>query len=292
MDSHKTDFFIIGAMKAGTTTLNDYLSLHPKIQISEPKEPGYFSRDERFNKGIEWYKAHFQKGKSLDTLLCDASTCYSRNLTFPNTIERLYEHNPDAKFIYVIREPVQRAISHYKHRMEENRINNLPIINMSDFLKNDIEILEAGNYNLQMDLYLRYFKLDQFLIIDFEDLITNPKFILGEVCDFLGVDIITPSLVHANESGKELARNNAISFIRRIRHLPILSAVVDLLPSNARTAALNQIVVSFERSYFGKYIKRAHSNNLPEITTENRAYLHQYYADLPKIKNYKCPKEK
>jgi hypothetical protein len=105
----KVDFFIIGAQKCGTTSLHHYLSLHPALCGSQSKELDYFSYDALFEKGEEWYLSNF-KNYRKDQLLFESSPDYCY---LPNIPERIYRYNPNAKFIFLVRNPVDRAISAY-----------------------------------------------------------------------------------------------------------------------------------------------------------------------------------
>ncbi|MGZ8918140.1 MAG: sulfotransferase family protein [Methylobacter sp.] len=101
------NFMIIGAQKAGTTALYEYLSRHPQIQPTKVKELHYFNCEARYKNGIEFYRSFFQ----LDTeskLLFDASPGYLNNANAP---KRIYAHNPNVKIIILLRDPVERAYS-------------------------------------------------------------------------------------------------------------------------------------------------------------------------------------
>jgi hypothetical protein len=274
--SHTTDFFIIGAMKTGSTTLYDYLQGHANIALCSPKEPGFFSRDERFLNGEKWYASLFEK-KGDDCLYGDASTCYSRNLTYPNTIKRIHQHNPRAKFIYVVRDPVQRAISHYKHRMEESRLNGLSIIPLSALITNDNELLEAGDYAMQLEKYLEFFTKDQFLILTFHELTQTPLIALKKLSQFLGVNITATAPIRANPSGIVYQKNTLKNILRSIRNLPIIASVADILPAKSKSMIMDFLVRFTSNSFIGRKISRIHTQNLPKIRDEDLAFLNNYY---------------
>jgi len=274
--SHTTDFFIIGAMKTGSTTLYDYLQGHANIALCSPKEPGFFSRDERFLNGEKWYASLFEK-KGGGCLYGDASTCYSRNLTYPDTIRRIHQHNPRAKFIYVVRDPVDRATSHYKHRMEERRLHGQPIITLAALIANDSELLEAGDYALQLEKYLEFFTKDQFLILTFHELTQTPIIALRKVSEFLSVNVMSTSTIRANESGNVYQKNTLKNILRSIRYLPIISRVVDILPVESREKVMDFLMWLTSNSFIGRKISRIHTQNLPKIRDEDLAFLNNYY---------------
>ena len=118
MSGRLPDFMLIGAMKSGTTTLHAYLSRHPGLFLCTPKEPGFFSRDERYARGLDWYRELFTDAQP-EQLCGEASTCYSRWPHFENAAPRIAADVPGAKLLYITRDPVERAYSHYRHLMEE-----------------------------------------------------------------------------------------------------------------------------------------------------------------------------
>ena len=90
----KVNLFIVGAPKAGTTSLHHYLKEIPEILMSKRKEPDFFSLDQNYTKGIEWYESLFEEAKPHQ--ICgEASTTYSRSHQHPNTAERIAKHLPD-----------------------------------------------------------------------------------------------------------------------------------------------------------------------------------------------------
>ena len=122
------DFIIIGAMKSGTSILyNKFLSQHPCIQRATKKEIHFF--DNKYSKGILWYKSHFPTLKeknnfkvknSQNMLIGEASPFY---IFYPHTARRVYEVLPKVKLIAILRNPVDRAYSHYHHIVRNNKEN-------------------------------------------------------------------------------------------------------------------------------------------------------------------------
>ena len=116
------DFIIIGAMKCATSTLHEQLAVQPGIFMSELKEPNFFSDDDQYAKGMEWYLSHFKSAEAKD--LCgESSTHYSKLPTYPKTIERIAKYLPDVKLIYVMRHPIDRLKSQYIHEWSQKVIS-------------------------------------------------------------------------------------------------------------------------------------------------------------------------
>ena len=104
------DLAIVGAARSGTSLLAAHFTAHPQIDASAVKEPNYFSR--QFDEGPEWYESYFSP-RSEDLYRLDASVSYTYP-QFPDAIDRLVSASPAALVIYVVRDPIQRAVSHYQ----------------------------------------------------------------------------------------------------------------------------------------------------------------------------------
>ena len=108
------DFVIVGAMKSATSSLQEQLAAQPGIFMCTPKEPNFFSDADQYAKGISWYSGLFAEAPE-ESLMGEASTHYTKLPTYPGVVQRLKEHLPNARFVYVMRHPVDRLISHYIH---------------------------------------------------------------------------------------------------------------------------------------------------------------------------------
>lgn len=186
----KPDFIILGAAKSGTTTLYRYLTRHPSIFMSTPKEPSYFAFDERYERGEDWYLSLFADAK--EGQLCgEASTNYTNWPRYAHAAERMHALLPDTKFIYLMRHPVKRAYSHYIQLINNIRTDN-PDFGYTDTFEQHIEkddsVIQSSNYILQIKQYLKYYPSDRFLFLFFEEFIRDPKTALVRVTRFLGVN--------------------------------------------------------------------------------------------------------
>lgn len=201
-------FIIIGAQKAGTTSLFYYLSQHPQIIPSIEKEVHFFDGGlnpfvDNYEKGQQWYRAHFPLPQIVgnDFVTGEASPLYMFNPIAPSRIANLI---PQVKMIAILRNPTERAISGYFHEKrrgreplpimealqeEDNRMK--PILQNQDFKnKNFIHFSykSRGLYKEQIERYLKYFSREQILIISSEDFFKEPEINISKVCDFLGID--------------------------------------------------------------------------------------------------------
>lgn len=113
------DFLILGAQKAGTTSLYNYLQRHPRIAPAFTKEVHYFTL--HYDEPEDWYRAHFPRARALEkrgVLTGEASPYY---LFEPRTPQRVAQTLPEARFIVLLRDPVERAYSHYQHERARGR---------------------------------------------------------------------------------------------------------------------------------------------------------------------------
>jgi hypothetical protein len=114
----RPNLFVIGAMKCGTTSLHRYLHAHPDIFMSEFKEPGYFVEELNWYQGDDWYLSLFD-GADKATYRGESSTHYTKLPLYQGVAQRIADYNPDARFIYAMRHPFERMVSHYWHEVRQ-----------------------------------------------------------------------------------------------------------------------------------------------------------------------------
>ena len=204
----KPNFLIIGAARSGTTSLYKYLNDHPQIVISEIKELNYFSRDKYWRKGFAWYEKNFVPKNKSTIIFGEASTSYSQAPYSPNVPKRIFSYNPEIKLIYVVRDPIERLISHFMQRTKAG----LETREFYKLLENldDIFYVWQGKYYYQLSQYLHYFKKEQIHIITFDDLIYDIDIVIYRLFEYLGVRQFNLgekiNIVH-NASGKIIRKN-------------------------------------------------------------------------------------
>lgn len=181
--SRNPDFIIIGAMKCATTSLHDQLALQPGMVLSTPKEPNFFSDRENWARGMAWYRGLFADAKPGD--LCgESSTHYTKLPRHPKVVKRLAEHVPGAKFIYVMRHPIDRLVSHYIHEWTMKVLTE-PIDASVDQHR---ALIDFSRYAWQLEPYFEQFGRDRVLPVFFDRLRTHPQEELERVCKFIGYD--------------------------------------------------------------------------------------------------------
>jgi hypothetical protein len=176
------DFLVIGAMKAGTSSLYAYLRSHPEIFMAREKEPSFFG--ENWSRGISWYEQLFDKAGEAHSI-GEASTQYSVYPFVPRVPSRIAELLPNVRLIYLVRHPIERMLSEYHY----NVIRGLERDRLADrSLLRDRTYEYASRYALQVEQYLERFDLRQILILKSEDLRNDRMRTLGRIYTYLGVD--------------------------------------------------------------------------------------------------------
>lgn len=207
------DFVIIGTMKCGTSTLHAQLAAQPQFFMSEPKEPNFFSDDDIYAKGEAWYRSLFRQAPA-GAIKGESSTHYTKLPTFPKTIERLAALIPDAKFIYVMRDPVDRLVSHYIHEWSQGVIT-CPI---DEAIEQHPELIDYSRYAYQLEPWAIRFGRERILPVIFEKMTAAPDAELKRIASFLGAegDVKWRDDLEAQNVSSE-----------RIRKFPGYSLVVD-----------------------------------------------------------------
>lgn len=191
--ANRLDFIILGAQKAGTSSLYAYMTQHPDIVPALRKEVEFWSW--KFYRGLDWYFAHFPQipeGSHLQT--GEACPGY---LDFYETAERLREALPHIKLVVLLRNPVDRAISHYHHWVRRNQ-EPLPLEAAIEAKIQEIEekgrvwrihsnYIARGVYVEFLKHWFSVFPREQFLILKSEDFYDNPGKSLEQVYEFIGL---------------------------------------------------------------------------------------------------------
>lgn len=191
----KVDFMIIGAARSATTSLCKILASHPDIGFSSIKEPQFFSKHD-WREQIDHYNSLFTKDAKI---YGEGSTNYTKYPFFNKKIHSdIFEYNPKMKFIYIMRNPIDRMISHYRFAIERGYTSNE--IN-KEILENRI-YLETSKYYSQIKLYSDQFGKENIKLIFFDAFKSDPKKIMDEIFEFIGIHSIefSPKLTHSNKS--------------------------------------------------------------------------------------------
>ena len=205
----KVNTFMIGNSKCGTTSLFKMLENHPDIKASNIKEPIFFNTNE-YAQGYEYYLEKYFDNWNKSKIMLDAST---QNMLCKYVAKRIYNYNPNAKFIVCIRNPIERAyaqwIMHnyyrpgYTHKTFEEAITNNYINFNPDIFTLEYErmitfdginesyrktYIEQGLYYRNIQPYIELFNSNQIFFIDFEDIINNNQRMVKKLFNFLNIE--------------------------------------------------------------------------------------------------------
>lgn len=195
------DFIVIGAMRAGTTLLHEMMATHPDISLARMKETDFFILQKNYPRGAQWFSNQFQDEQSIRG---EISPNYAKARDFSGVAERIYRHCPEVRLIYILRDPIARAISQYKHSWNMGEISQTPeqMLDTDEYLS----ILEASQYAHQLQEYLRYFAPEQILVLTLESLISDPKPQLDLITGHIGAPpMAVPDMTRQN-ANDELSR--------------------------------------------------------------------------------------
>jgi hypothetical protein len=276
------NFFVVGAAKAGTTSLHGYLSQHPEVFMSVVKEPHYFAdfqikpefdnfipviRDSRAYQALFVGSAGFKAiGEASPSYLCD-----------PGAAVRIKLAVPDAKILISLRNPVQRAYSHYLMEYHAGREK----LAFADALKADelrsdkrwgssFQYVELGLYAAQVERYLEVFGSSQVMVVVFEEMVRDTAGEMERIARFLGID---PSRFPASAFDKvhfpfEASRGRLARSLLRFRALRVWSK--SWLPKTFRTAIRDSLIYK--------------SASKPKLDDDTRRSLDaRFAADLRKL---------
>ena len=224
------NLIVIGAAKCGTTSLHGYLDEHPQISMSREKELHFFVERKNWGRGLAWYESQFDGDAPVRG---ESSPGYSAFPLYRGVPERMAATIPDARLVYLVRDPVERIVSHYSHRTV-----NWPEMRGLEEALADPHLREwlvtPSRYWLQLEQYLAHFAAERILVVDADALRESRAEALARIFSFLGVD--------ATFSSREFDRSHNAA-IGRVGPNRAGEAVLTLLSralGPARAGALRQ----------------------------------------------------
>jgi hypothetical protein len=223
-------FLVIGAMKAGTTSLSEYLRTHPQVFLPTDKELCFFHSS--WQEGFEWYESFFPNDPDGAVAIGEASTEYTRYPHVPDVPARAASLIPDARLIYVVRHPIERIRSHYQHQA----LPGVEIRPLERAVLEDPVYVDTSRYAMQIEQYLRHFRRDQLLVITSERLRDDRTATLEEVFRFIGVDPTWTSEVMAKEFLRTVDRGEPRSLFKSLQRVPGYRAVRERVPGRLKRA--------------------------------------------------------
>lgn len=275
------NFFIVGAPKAGTTALYEYLSVHPAVFMpGNMKEPDYFSHEEILQQQLYYKTSHITEELQYKALFAgvknqkaigEASVSY---LFYPKTAQNIYKFNPEAKIIIILREPVERAYSHYLMDLRLGLLN----VELEEIVFRKLkhkfadmyyqQIVLLGKYAEQILRYLEVFKPTQIKILFYDHLKANPEDVMKSIFKFLGVDADFYVDTSQKHNAYVAPKNRLIAKMYQMHQ--IRSSISQLVPDSVKN--------SLRSSLFRESKK-------PKMSDEVRDFLTSYYkSDIEMVR--------
>lgn len=267
------DFVIVGAMKCGTSTLAAQLGAQPGMFMTTPKEPNFFSDDAVFGQGLSWYQNLFAEAAAGD-LKGEASTHYTKRPTHPQALPRLASVLPDVRLIYLIRDPLARAVSHYIHEWSQGVIAG----DLDGAFDKHPELVEYGRYGAQIAPWVEAFGAERIHVDTLEAMQSAPQAVLDRVGRHLGrKDLVwTDDLARVNVSTERLRRG-------RLDRVLIYSRPATWLRRRLVPQALRDRIKAGRRMPSKPALSDSRRKTLETIFAEDRARLHALFPGRPDL---------
>ena len=253
----KPFILIIGAQKAGTTSIHNLISKQAEVSLPKIKETHFYSNQENFNKGMDWYLNQFDITRDI---MCEVDPSY---LFYQNSAEWINETIKAPKFVIIFRKPIERALSHYLMssykgyedlsfidalEAEPNRLkndqNNFSLINHS--------YLKRGDYSVQLNKYLAKFDKSNFLFIKFEDLISkeNTGHTINAIFEFIGINKKNKDIKISQENKRKKIKHE---FIRDLLYKDniIRNTIKKIVPSDLLRVKLKEMINYVNSTSYG-----------------------------------------
>jgi hypothetical protein len=266
------DAMIVGAEKAGTTSLLRYLSEHPEVVSHEGMEMPFFVDEELYKKGWDWaHKEYFSSKMGGTIILAKSVGC----MYWPHVPERLYAHNPNMKLIAALRNPVDRSYSAYWYAVQKGREDKKTF---EEAIAAEPERLECGNdFHLRYHAYvyrglyarqllglLEFFPAEQLQVVIFEHFKTAPERTIMELFRFL--DLSSARVDVMKRHNETLSNRKPVLDYFRSNTALLPRIIKFILPKNSRRKALSLL------EQLGR-----NREAIPPINADTEASLNVFY---------------
>lgn len=266
------NFLLCGAQKSASTSLYHWLRAHPDVFLTREKEPNFFNF--HYDRGIEWYEGLFAEWNG-QRAAGEASIRYMRDPAVPG---RLARHLPEARLLFVLRNPIERAWSHYWFRLGKREDEGMPYTGPSfgEVIRDPadpVHTVEWGYYCDHLKRFEAHFARKHMLVLLTEDLRERPSESMRRVFEFLGVD--------PNVELPALARHNVTAYPASYGLYRGLRAVYRPLERGLRALRLGGLVDAAEGlrvAVRGRALRHSRTR-APRMKPEDREYLCAIYRE-------------
>lgn len=291
----RPNLFVIGASKSGSSALHAYLGAHPQIAMSRVKEPCFFVDQEELREAwpiiarqacshdLDAYLALWEGGE--DALYRgEGSVYYSQAPHRSGVAARIAAACPDARIIYTVREPVERALAHYWQRFKELQELRPP----EEAVREDALYRDTSDYAAQIEEYRRHFPAAQIKIVVAEELRTKRREVLADVINWLGLAPFEYADAQLTERHRSppTSRRQRFAFVRHARNSWAWARLRKIMPSSW-IDGLRQVSTSdFAKAEVDVAAARAHLES--ELAPRRAAFeallgrkIDIWYSNLP-----------
>jgi hypothetical protein len=225
------NLLIIGAARCGTTSLHEYLHEHPEIFMARGKELNFFREERNWHRGLGWYEQQFPPGS--ERIYGESSVGYTSYPESPGVPERIATVIPQAKLVYVVRDPVDRVASEYEY-MWYAGVETRPA-HQALFATGPNRYLDRSRYAFQLERFLAHFPQERILVIDQNDLLHARGATLSALFAFLEVrdDFVSPAFSRIHNAGRRQGRQGPLWKLRALTARPT-AAVLRRAPFRVR----------------------------------------------------------
>ena len=244
VESH---LIILGAMKCGTTSLYGRLVSHPQICPASIKEPEFFSEHQQHGVKPEKYDDLWDFDPAVHKYALEASTGYTKYPSEPNVAERIYNSGIRPKFLYLVRDPFERIESHYN------------FLKLNDSWRNQLTdpyLIEISKYSLQIKQYLKYFSKESLLVLEFDELKSNPNGLLEKVFSFLELSEV--------DSSRQLETKNKTELMSR----------PEKFAQRFKLERLYPFIPKGIKNHVKKILRRSFPHEKDSLSTQQRELIH------------------
>ena len=210
------NLIIIGGLKCGTTSIHHYLGLHPEVQMSKPKELNFFCTEQTWDLGLDWYRGRFDDRFPARGGSSPHDTNQPR---FTRGAERIKEHIPNANLIYMVRDPISRMLSHWRHATGAGYETRGEIEQV--LCDPSTAYVQRSQYWMQLQPYINNFSESQIMVITQEELQSEREATMRKAFEFAGVDPEFTSEQFDREWEKSTAKESEkYQFMEKLIKLP------------------------------------------------------------------------